>query len=248
MIKYVQNDRLSQFRVTRSLDQVLLTKKSQCQCPKSDRIHSAARHRDLLGSFISKQPPQKPNSSSVYPRLLFSPSWSGTRVREHASSSAGSRLLTTRLWLIFSDVSTLQHMVPPTPRLENQPPTIGHSRKVVSFKGKPASKLPMRFAWDKALQMYSHSTGHFHIFLLQLSFFFFPEVNSTAARSARTVPACPAHSAAQHTGVRHSAANAHQRWETQRDQREEGKRRGEVVGQPRCVDGPRLHRYRRDRG
>lgn len=72
MIKYVQNDRLSQFRVTRSLVQVLLTQKSQCQCPKSDRIHSAARHRDLLGSFISKQPPQKPNSSSVYPRLLFS--------------------------------------------------------------------------------------------------------------------------------------------------------------------------------
>lgn len=170
MIKYVQNDRPSQFRVARSLVQVLLTPKSQCQCPKSDRIHSAARHRDLLGSFISKQPPQKLNSSSV--ALLFSPSCSGTRVREHASSSAGSGLLTARLGLIFSDVSTLQHMAPPTPRLENQPPTIGHSRKVVSFKREPASKLPMRFAWDKALQMYSHSTGHFHIFLLQLSLFF----------------------------------------------------------------------------
>lgn len=55
----------------------------------------------------------------------------------------------------------------------NQPPNIGHSLKVVSFKRKPASQRPMWFAWDKALQMYSHSTGHFHIFLLQLSFFFF---------------------------------------------------------------------------
>lgn len=69
MIKYVQNDRPSRFRVTRSLVQVLLTQKSQFQCPKSDRIHSAARH--LLGSFISKQTPPPRNSSSVYPRLLF---------------------------------------------------------------------------------------------------------------------------------------------------------------------------------
>lgn len=79
MIKYVQNDRLSQFRVTRSLVQVLLTQKSQFQCPKSDRIHSAARHRDLLGSFISKQPPQKPNS----PRLLFPPQVAPVRVCEN---------------------------------------------------------------------------------------------------------------------------------------------------------------------
>lgn len=83
-------------------------------------------------------PPKNPQTLQVFIRVFDFPQLgSGTRVREtspqraHASSSAGSRLLTTRLWLIFSDVSTLQHMVPPTPRLENQPPTIGHSRKVV---------------------------------------------------------------------------------------------------------------------
>lgn len=139
-------------------------------------------------------------------------------------------------------------MVPPTPRLENQPPTIGHSRKVVSFKREPASKLPMRFAWDKALQMYSHSTGHFHIFLLQLSLFFSsPGVNSAAARSARTVHArsLPVRRTPEPDTLQPRRTRGGRR---KGDQREEGERRGEVVGQPRCGDGPRLHRYRRDRG
>lgn len=98
-------------------------------------------------------------------------------------------------------------MAPPTPRLENQPPTIGHSRKVVSLKTEASlQNYPCGLRGIKRckctviVQDTSTSSSSSSAFF---SFFFFPGVNSAAARSARTVPACPAH-----TGARHTAATS----------------------------------------
>lgn len=133
----MQNDRLSLFRVTRSLVPVLLTQKSQFQWPTSDRIHSAASHSYPVT-------PPKPNSSSVDPRLLFPRSLrydqrsAGTRVLLRGVCAPRDASLTNLQRCLHASTHGSADTAP-----GNLPPTIGHSHKVVSFKRKPASKRRM---------------------------------------------------------------------------------------------------------
>lgn len=65
----------------------------------------------------------------------------------------------------------------------------------------------MCFAWDKALQMYSHATSQFNILLLSLSAFLGGGVSKKRCRWERTVSAHPAQLAAHHTEAWHTAGN-----------------------------------------
>lgn len=113
-------------------------------------------HRDLLGAFISSNPPEtklfKCWSASFIPQVAPVRVWdqrsAGTRVLLRGVSAPRDASLTNLQRCLQASTHGSTDSTP-----GNLPPTIGHFHKVVSFKRKPASKRHMWFEWDNALQM-----------------------------------------------------------------------------------------------